>query len=89
VVEGKVIGIQVDKMKGGEAKATVTTVALEEGAEVIGFAAGALTSGNVDVDVTAQRVGKGATLIGTYVGSTPPGSIPRLGASRSAGRKRK
>jgi len=89
MVEGKVIGIQVDKMKGGEAKATVTTVAVEEGAEVIGFAAGSLTSGNVDVDVTTQRVGKGATLIGTYVGSTPPGSIHRPGSSRPARWERK
>ena len=72
IVAGQVRGIQVEKMKGGEAKATVSTITLEEGAEVIGFDAGSLTSGDVDVKVTATTVGKGAMLIGAKLGSIGP-----------------
>jgi len=58
-------------MKGGEAKATITIIDMEEGAEGIGFEAGSLTAGNVDVRVKAKRVKKGAVLIGAMIGEIP------------------
>jgi hypothetical protein len=76
IVEGKVIGIRVGKMKGGEAKATVHFIDLEEGAEGIGFTAGALTAGNVDVTVTAKKVKKGAILVGINAGEAAGGTAP-------------
>ncbi len=63
-VAGDVIGIEVEKMRGGQAKATVTVGRIEAGGSVIGFKAGSLTSGNADVVMDVDRVEKGATLIG-------------------------
>lgn len=81
IVEGRVIGIQIDKMKSGEATAKVTTVEIKEGGEVFGLVAGSLTGGDVDVEVTAQTVRKNALLVGAFIGSTPPRSIHRPGSS--------
>jgi hypothetical protein len=76
IVEGKVIGIRVGKMKGGEANATVNTIHVKEGAKVIGFEAGVLTSADVDVKMTATTVEKGAILVGINAGETSEGSTP-------------
>jgi hypothetical protein len=89
VVEGKVIGIQVGKMKGGEAKATVTVAKVGQGGVVIGFKVGSLTSGDVDVDLSVETVGKGATVIGAISGSVTPPPIPRPGSSDSSTSKPK
>lgn len=64
IVQGKVTGIQVGTMRGGEAKATLTFIELKQGAEVIGFQADSLTSGNVEVNEKVKVVGKDATLVG-------------------------
>jgi len=64
IVEGEVIGIEVETMRGGEAKSNVTTLEVKAGARVIGFRVGALTAGDVDVKMKVERVEKGAKIIG-------------------------
>jgi hypothetical protein len=69
IVAGEVVGIEVAKMSGGEAKATVTATTVDAGGSVTGFKAGSLTSGAVAVEMNVGTVAEGARVVGAKLDS--------------------
>ena len=73
-VKGTVKGITVEKMTGGMAKATITTLDVE-GGNVTGFIGVSLTGGEVDVEMTLGDIGENAVVRGAYIKEMKEGSL--------------